>query len=288
MPANNQIGPTSNRKQTFLIVVALAIVLAAAFWLLQQSPDKEEKITDATVAVETSPSPARVLAPPTPADDPLPPEPLESAATPQNTEPTNADAEVQPDPLPNLDQSDAVVLAQLTEQTDKAFTAWLTQEHLIRKFVRAVNALEEGKLVNQYRPVEAPKVPFQADKDGETLVLSPENYARYTPYIEALERLGGERLTLIYQQYYPLLEQAYLELGVDKGDFSEVTERALQAIVAAPTPAEEVVLVQPSVMYLFKDPEMEQLPATQKLMLRMGPENSERLQVVAKDILAHM
>ena len=41
----------------------------------------------------------------------------------------------------------------------------------------------------------------------------------------------------------------------------------------------EVALLQSNVLYEYADPSLESLPPLQKQLLRMGPENLERIQV---------
>lgn len=188
----------------------------------------------------------------------------------------------------SLDKSDAQVKAYLARSPAAELGQWLTPEHTIRKFVRAINAVEEGQLVSQHRPTVAPATPFQAQRDGEHWRLSEENFERYEPYIDALEQAGPQQLMTIYQYYAPLLEQAYQELGVDKGSFEQVTRNALQQVINAPQMGGDVKLSSTSVVFKYQDKELEQLPELHKLLIRIGPENRERVQTLAQKMLEQL
>lgn len=267
------------RNKTFpilLLVVALVAIGGAVYWmLLRNKPKTEPTVLPPAPVAEVAPE---IALPP----DPAPPGDTEAAA------PLVEAPRQSPEPagkLPPLDRSDAVVLSYLLESSEGSFQSWLIEDHLIRKFVRAVNALEEGKLVSQYRPFQDPQTPFSAANNGEAWSISAENYARYTPYLESLEKVGPEKLLQMYERYYPLLEQAYEELGVRKGDFREVTIRALTRIVKAPAPPPDATLARPSVAYRFSTAELEQRSAVEKLLFRIGPENTQRLKKLAQDLL---
>lgn len=275
--SNNEHSRDKSRPIVF-IAIAVVVIAGLVYWFLQRGQPEPE------VAVLSPPPIVEVT-------EPEPPEDSEAEVTPPSR-PEVAERPADPTPppvkLPPLDRSDSDVIDFLLDASDGSFQAWLIQEHLIRKFVRAMNALEEGKLVSQYRPFNNPDTPFIATGEGEAWQINTENYSRYTPYLESLEQVGPERLAEIYQRYYPLLEQAYEELGVKKGDFKEVTIRALTRITKAPTPPQDATLARPSVTFRFSAAEFEQRSPVEKLLFRMGPENSQRLKKLAEDMLAEL
>ena len=58
--------------------------------------------------------------------------------------------------------------------------------------------------------------------------------------------------------------------------------------LATPEAETPVRLVKPEAFYLFADPELESLPAGQKILLRMGPENAARVKVKLREIRSLM
>ncbi|MCR6652901.1 MAG: DUF3014 domain-containing protein [Cellvibrionaceae bacterium] len=258
-----------------LVIIAAVLIAGAVYWLMQR--DKPS----AQIAIPPEP-------PLTEAPAEIPVQQDETVAPVDPLVESPADQLKPPPKLPPLDRSDADVIGFLLEASEGSFQSWLIQEHLIRKFVRAMNALEEGKLVSQYRPFNDPEVPFKASNSGETWRIDANNFERYTPYLASLEQVGPERLGKIYEHYYPLLQQAYEELGVKKGDFRQVTVRALTRITKAPMPPQDASLSRPSVTYRFSAADLEQRSPVEKLLFRMGPENAQRLKNLAEQLLTQL
>lgn len=258
-----------------LVIIAAVLIAGAVYWLMQRDKPSAE------IAIPPEP-------PLTEAPAEIPAQQDETAAPVDPLAENPADQLKPPPKLPPLDRSDADVIGFLLEASEGGFQSWLIQEHLIRKFVRAMNALEEGKLVSQYRPFNDPEIPFKASNSGETWRIDINNFERYTPYLTSLEQVGPERLAKIYEHYYPLLQQAYEELGVKKGDFRQVTVRALTRITKAPMPPQDAALSRPSVTYRFSAADLEQRSPVEKLLFRMGPENAQRLKNLAEQLLTQL
>ena len=80
-----------------------------------------------------------------------------------------------------------------------------------------------------------------------------------------------------YRRFYPLFQKAYEQLGYPDAYFNDRLVEVIDHLLEAPVPAEPILLVRPNVLYVFADPELEALSSGQKLMLRMGPDNSANL-----------
>lgn len=253
----------------FVVFVILAAIGLGYFffWHERPSPDIDE------IPVAT-PAPTPVPARPTPLPTATP--------TPQ--------PQATPEPLPDLDSSDAPLRDKLNERGLADMLAYLTPEEVVRKTVRAVYNLSKGNVVQQYRPVQGPESVFTASATGATATienpkkkgektetavyrLNSKNSERYALFINLLRGLDRDVVVDLYQLYYPLLQQAYGELGEGPEEFHTVVLQALDSFLAAPQPSDEPLLIRTSVHYQFLKPEYQALPATQKLMLRMGKQN---------------
>lgn len=259
------------------LVAAVIVALLAGFsiWrLLQPTPTLSP----------TAEQPTHTAFEPPPA----PPPPVEALETPPVPEPTplvEASPEANqppPAPLPGLDDSDPTLKGDLRALPGNV-QQLVTDEYLVRKSVRAIAAMANGELVNQYRPLQNPRGNFSATRDGEAYRLSEENFKRYTPYVEAALAVGPDRLLSLYQRYYPLLDEAYRELGVEGTDFDAALVAAIDQMLSVSGDV-DTTLVRPTVMYKFQDPAVEGLPAVQKLMLRIGPDNRERLRPLLQSL----
>jgi hypothetical protein len=121
-------------------------------------------------------------------------------------------------------------------------------------------------------------------QDGRVLIAETNRF-RYLPYVKLLESVNTPRLVELYRRHYPLFEQAYRELGFPDGHFNDRAVEAIDVMMATPTLAQPPHLVQ-KVQWQFADRDLEQLPAGQKLMLRIGSDNARRVQAKLAEIRA--
>jgi hypothetical protein len=203
---------------------------------------------------------------------------------------------VQVEPLPSLNESDASVLNALKELRGESLLALIVPQEVIRKFVMAVNGVSEGKVVHEYRPVVSPPPPFQVEKVAVTVEgqaaeqerIAASNYARYETYVTTIALIDMDTAVAIYKRFYPLLEEAFKELGLKKSNFHSIMIAAIDNVLAAPDVQGDILLVRPKVFYQFADPALEKLPQTHKLMLRMGPENARSLKASLRQLRAKL
>ena len=78
----------------------------------------------------------------------------------------------------------------------------------------------------------------------------------------------------VYRRYYPLFQQAYVDLGYPDGYFNDRLVEVIDHLLATPDVAGPIRLTQPSVFYQFADPSLEERSAGQKALIRLGPENA--------------
>jgi hypothetical protein len=203
-----------------------------------------------------------------------------------------------PQPLPDINQSDATVLAALKALNINGLVEMIIPQEILRKFVRAVDVLEEGKVVRDYRPIASPQGTFAADafnvkvsggelgeqQEVEQFRLSPKNYLRYTLFVQVLSGLESDAAVTLYKRYYPLLNSAHKELGSGKGNFHSVLIRAIDKVLSTPEAGGDILLIHPKIYYEFADPALEKLPEAHKLMLRMGPDNAEKVKASLRNL----
>jgi len=153
----------------------------------------------------------------------------------------------------------------------------LAADELAATFVTAVDNIAEGATPAPMLTGLAPEGRFSPDRAGDTFVFSDENAGRY-------DRLTGLALSLsprdcaeLYRTFYPMLAQAYQELGYPEADFHRALDRALRHLMETPEPEGPVMLVRRVTTYAYADPALESLSPAQKQLLRTGPENLRRI-----------
>ncbi len=277
-----------------VVLVGVVVVLVFAVGWLVLAP--QEELTPRPAMIEVAPiQPIARDASPKPA-------PL---STPVTTQEETAEEEVVPAPmdppgpplpaLPSLNESDTAVM-DIASDLDplQKLSALLIPDRVLLKFVRAVIALDEGNVVKDYRPLESPAPPMKViaiDEPlnieiGQRYRIDPANYGRYNAYVDALVAVDKERVAALYHHYYPLLDEAYQQYGVDRGGFLNVTLRAIDAVNAVKINDFNAVLIQPKVFYEFQDPQLQAKPGPYKLLFRLGPDHSAKVQAALRELRA--
>ena len=211
-----------------------------------------------------------------PAPPPPPPPPVKTAA-PEPSGPKYPVAQPAA-PLPSLADSDPTVLDGLKGLLDPALVAkLLVPESLIRNFVATVDNLTRDQVAMRLSPVHGPGGMLKVAGKDDSLVIAGANAARYTPYVDALEKTDPAAMVALYVRLYPLFQQAYVDLGFPNGYFNDRLIEVIDHLLAAPDVKGPVKVVSPHVMYEFADPDLESRSAGQKILIRMGPENEARV-----------
>ena len=231
------------------IVIAAAVAIGVYYRFYSPAPTPSEQHAAAP----------QQAAPPAPAiQHPIPPA-----------------AEQQQTPLPPLDQSDPVVRDSLSGLLGQPAVAKLLVPHqVIRDFVVTVDNLPRKKVAAELRPLQPTPGDTAVDTQGSSTILSQQNYARYAPVMAVVNSVDPKALAAVYFRLYPLFQQAYENLGYPGKYFNDRLVQAIDSLLATPDTQGPITLVRPKVFYQFSDPSLEALPAGQKLLIRMGPQNA--------------
>ena len=211
--------------------------------------------------------------------------PPQAQAEPPPVQPLGGDAP--PIVLPPLDQSDALVRELVRKITSHPrIAAWLATEGLIRNFTVVVTNVAEGKTpAALLRPLR-PSTRFQVIERGADLHVDPRSYTRYDGLAAAAASIDPAGAARLYTALKPRIEEAYRDLGFPDTPFDRTLERAIVMLLKAPVPAgAERLRVEPrGIVYGFADPDLEELPAAQKQLLRTGPRNVPLIQSWLRDL----
>jgi hypothetical protein len=220
---------------------------------------------------------------------PAPVSQTETPAAPVKTEPTIRhpvqEAPSTGKPLPTLSESDAAMRDTLAE----LFTRKLAEElfdlkEIVRRFVVTVDNLPRAKVPMRYRLFKPALGKFLVTGEGENFLANPDNYRRYTSYVWLAEAVDTRKLVEMYIHFYPLFQQEYQNLGYPKGYFNDRLVEAIDNLLAAPDVPGRIKLVRPNVLYQFADPNLEDLSAGQKIMIRLGSENAARIKARLREV----
>jgi len=276
----------ASNKVLFSLILAMAMILIGGIYLITQPKSAPPR---STTSIE--PIPIQQV------------EPTNEAAEVQSDEITDARTaaieaapvvepapEPKPEPLlPPLNNSDTHLKQALGEHSAfSSMSSWLTSDEIIRKSVVAIDNLAKGNVVAKYRPVIFKNKSFVVENRDGKLYLDRRNYNRYNTWIDTITSTDINYWGELITTYKPWLDLAFQELGYKDKTFTGQLDLALKQIIQAPLITTDLELIQPSVLYKYADKKIEKLPGIQKLMIRMGPENSNKLKHWASALREHI
>ncbi len=279
--------------KNWLIALILVMLAATAYYYVMVYQSQAE---------EAPPPPIPSIAIEKPEPEPVP--------VPVMVEPVEEEiVEVAPEPevvdeaaiLPALNESDEVVVESLSGLVGEASVMrFVVSDNVISRVVASVDALTARQVPGRIMAAQELSGEFLAtaneqpvevirNDEGDPIpqyLLNPANYQRYSQQVELFEAIDTQELVALYRDYTPLFQQAYTELGYPDGDFNKRLIEVIDSLLAAPEIHEPLRLIKPEAFYLLTNPDLEALPAGQKVLLRMGPDNARRVKVKLQEIRA--
>lgn len=180
--------------------------------------------------------------------------------------------------LPSLDQSDEALFKHLSLLLSNVKLGLLRDEQFIRKLVLQVDNAANGQLIYQHSPFNGPLTAMDVEEAGEGAFVNQQSYSRYNDYGDLAASVDPSLLVAFYRFYEPLLDDAYSELGYPEGTFRSTLIKAIDEALSTPVVDGEIKLEQPEANYVYADTNLESLNMVQKQLLRMGPENTQKIQ----------
>ncbi len=198
-----------------------------------------------------------------------------------------ATPEVQTAHLPPLDASDDYVRQQVAPLSP-AIDDWLKQDDLVNRFAALIDNARVGNYPRRQLAFLAPQGKFAVTQQGDKLLLDPAGYHRFDGMVDAAVSVDPKQAAATLRTLAPLLVDALKNLGAKDPDPIEAMRQAIDIVLATPEVEGEVLLVQPKVYYQFADKKLESLKPLQKQLLRMGPQNLDRIKTYAAQIKADL
>lgn len=182
-----------------------------------------------------------------------------------------------------LNGSDTTTREAVRDLSDTVLQ-WLTPDEQLRKWVLLVDNIAMGKVPLKSRPLQLDVAPFKVSGTDSAPTLAPQNFARTTPLVDAFVAVDPALLVRYYRAWGPLLDEAYAELGQSGPFHNRLLEAIDRVLAVTPLQTDTIALKQPAVFYTYADPEREQASDLEKMLWRMGPRNTVRLQSHLREI----
>lgn len=218
-------------------------------------------------------------------EPPLPPDLEENIQAPDGGQPEAVPeptpdfvAEAPPEalaPLPALDESDEAARSALADLGSETLVEdYLAPDSIVRKVVTTIDSLSRDQLWMKVRAVPAIQGRLLVTETNGDLYLAPANFDRYKPLALLLSEVDAAALAAAYRRHYPLLQQAYEELGYPGRQFHNRVLEVIDHLLATPDVQDPIRLERPHVLYKYADPRLEALSSGQKMLIRIGPDNT--------------
>lgn len=181
-----------------------------------------------------------------------------------------------PAPLPLLDESDDAIADAINQLTDAAKIFLF--KSFIRHFVVTIDNMTHPKIPQRY--IFTQRVPDKfavIQQDIDTALLDEKNFKRYKKFVNLAETINTDALLIEYAKFYPLFQEAYEDLGYPDKLFNNRFMQVIDHLLMAPEIKGAISLVRPKVFYQFAKPELEELSSGQKILIRIGVDNSQRI-----------
>lgn len=201
--------------------------------------------------------------------------------------------------LPALDSSDAYFDSALVELLGrKQVREFLHLDGVARRLVATVNNLATDDASASLWPVKTTEGRFETEPRAGEMTIAGRNGERYLPFVRFADGIEARRAVALYLRVYPLLQQAYEDLGYPGKYLNDRVVEVIDNLLATPTPAGPLAVKRFAAdggtsegrleggLYVYADPALEASSAGQKILLRMGRDNAAPLMAKLREIRA--
>ncbi len=271
-------------KKTIFIFLFLAVAAGGGYLAWQFGKSSQETILSPQETVPAPPTPesqqpkARFPVPSPPPASPKKSEPATVIEV-ESTQPEEEQRPPGPEELriavPDLNDSDNAlrrVLARFFPQQklDELFRL----DNFVKRIVVSVDMLPHKKIPPRLLPYQPASGSLAVEGQGEVRYITAQNSWRYRSFIKLVDAVDARKAVDWYVHFYPLFQEAYQNLGYPDRYFNDRLVDVIDHLLQTPEVDEPIAVKQHVVQYRFADPELEALSAGQKLMIRIGKENS--------------
>jgi hypothetical protein len=180
--------------------------------------------------------------------------------------------------LPELKNSDAAFKDDF-DKLSPGLAQWLNTDQLIFRYLTLINDLSQGQRIYKHASFLRLDTPFKPKRNTHGYYMDASVYSRYDSFAAAVEALDVQACLAFYKKYRPLMQEVFATFSYPHNfHIEDILQKAGANILLAPLIDRPVGLVPHGARYKFTDPQLEGLDPVQKQMLRMGPENTKRIQ----------
>jgi len=179
--------------------------------------------------------------------------------------------------IPTLAQAEADILPLAASLS--SLPLWqkcLAQTMPVQRFVATLDAIALGKRPLSSLDFLQPAQPFAGSKQGQTWQQSPQSQERFSEAVDLFCSFSPAAVAKLYLLLEPACQEALEKLGYRDKPVRLLLTAACTTILQTPIPQAEPTLIptHEANVFLWQQPEFEQLNEAQKLFLRLGRKNA--------------
>ena len=269
------VGSGNSRSNIALAIGGLLVLSGILYWGFTKTP-------------EPTPEPETVTAPPEPVVTPTVPEVEEVIPEPAPPEPEVVETLPEPEPeVPaiTLADSDAVMAAEVAKLNGGPLaTQFVQRPNTVERAVAIVENVRQGAVPCKLLPVGRPAKAFPFQDNGLAVTMNGEGFSRYDGLASAIAALDDPAMIGLYELLSPAVTEVWSMLGYTDTSFEEAALTALGMIMLAPDTNLDARLIKVEANWIYEDEALESLPPIQKQIMRMGPDNAEKVQAKAREL----
>lgn len=172
------------------------------------------------------------------------------------------------------------------DSVSKKLVDWFDGTDIIKKYIVVINDLSQNQIIYKHRGFIKAPGRFLVKKDSYGLYVAEESYTRYEQFTDAIVSIDMKKGLDLYLLFKPLFVNVYKEFAYPKGyHLEDIFMKAAASVINAPVLEGRISLVKHSIIYKYADKNLEELNDVEKLMLRMGPENTKKIQVKLRQLV---
>lgn len=180
--------------------------------------------------------------------------------------------------LLELDESDEGFRSAVND-VSVSLGDWFKTKDVVRKYIVLVHDISQNQILNKNRQFLSVPQNKMVEADSQGLHLSKQGYRRYDRFANAVASIDVQKGLELYLTYQPLFNKVFKSFSYPKTyNLEDIFLKAAANVLKAPIIETRIDLYKHSVLYKFTDKKLESLSHVEKQMLRMGPENTRKIQ----------
>lgn len=206
-----------------------------------------------------------------------------AVVTPAAQTPAPPAAAVQP---LDLGQAESYVRGRAKQLSQHpGLSVWLNTEDSIRRFIAAAALIGEGKSPRDSLAFLEPQKRFMVKKHkGGKLTIDPKSYQRYDVVGSIVESINADAAAAMIKEMDNVLSAAGMELDSRYKAFHQILVPCMKELLAAPVVLDDIEVKKDVSTYVMVDAKLEHLSDAQKHLIRMGPQNTLKIQAKLREL----